>query len=199
MLGNLKVIFRERTNFMKNLFSAFVGFLGLFFVLVGCSQKETKELERIEMKESERLSLDEQELKTTESGSGKTDHSLIPDPLEQIKKQPGEITYLVINGSKFEAPAKTLSKGDVVTDLSMYEKAKVTGDLVVVTSDENFDIGVFKPSYKVRSIAKATFRLTPIQSSNLLLDYKKLKQLPGVKQVEVQLDYSPVDDGKATF
>lgn len=173
--------------------------LGLTFSLTGCSKKTELQNDNIKEKVSLEQQSENKGANDTKITKNETSLEVKKDPAHQIKQLPGQSIVLMMNGGKFEATKTTLVKGDIVTDLTMFEKARVTGDLVVVTDQDTFDQSVIKDSYTVRNIAKATYQLTPKSSENLLLNYKLLRQLTGVKRVEVQLDYSPIEDGKATY
>lgn len=92
------------------------------------------------------------------------------------------------NGHQFTATTKRLIRGTVVynTQLSVFGKLK--GSVVLISTS---DLSAFSSGFHVESIARNTYRLTPLNHSALLLDV--LKYLQKFGQVELEVDYSPLN------
>lgn len=92
------------------------------------------------------------------------------------------------NGRQFTVLTEQLVKGTVVYDTQMSVFGKIKGSLVLVTQ---LPLSTFSSGFSIDNIADNTYRLIPLDSRILLLDV--LKHLQEFGQVELEVDYSPMD------
>lgn len=98
-----------------------------------------------------------------------------------------------VNNTILEAKSLPLIAGKEVFDKSVNQKARVTGNLIVVVAD-GADTSQWLNEFDMVEMAANTYSLTPKNPTDLVLDYKTLKRSKSVKQVELQLDYTPKSD-----
>ncbi|MFB2728088.1 hypothetical protein ACE02H_11540 [Shewanella mangrovisoli] len=92
------------------------------------------------------------------------------------------------NERQFTADTARLVKGTVVYDTQISMFGKLRGSFVLVSKS---DLATLSSGFRIERIAENTYRLTPIDSSLLLLDI--LEKLQKLGQVELEVDYTPRD------
>ncbi|ABI40213.1 hypothetical protein Shewmr4_3142 [Shewanella sp. MR-4] len=92
------------------------------------------------------------------------------------------------NERQFTAHTARLVKGTVVYDTQISTFGLLRGSFVLVSKS---DLAALSSSFGIERIADNTYRLTPSDSSLLLLDI--LKRLQKFGQVELEVDYTPRD------
>jgi hypothetical protein len=121
---------------------------------------------------------------------------------EGINKQPriGKIPFpeqvksIMLNGTKMTGTKFPLIKGSVVFDTAVNQRAKLTGNLIVVFQAKSKQTVTLQSEYEVKKIAQNTYSLVPKNSEDLLLNYKALESIETIDKVELGLDYTPADD-----
>lgn len=100
-----------------------------------------------------------------------------------------KLYHYQFNGHQFTASTELLVKGTVVYDTQMSVFGRLKGSLVLVTLSP---LSAFSSGFSIDKIAENTYRLTPLDSHILLLD--ALKRLQAFGKVELEIDYSPMDE-----
>ncbi|RTR35010.1 hypothetical protein [Shewanella atlantica] len=97
-----------------------------------------------------------------------------------------------LNDMKFTSNADVLIKGSPVSSLIMSEGGVLKGSFVIITTKE---AGQLSSDYRVNKIAKNTYRLTPLKAqANLYALYLNLLNNDNFSRVEIEIDYSPLDN-----
>ncbi|WP_462159585.1 hypothetical protein [Pseudoalteromonas sp. GB56] len=95
------------------------------------------------------------------------------------------------NGDKIRWEKSELRKGVKIFNLTMQEFGVVTGEIVVVS--KQLPIEELKQQYIVRQQQGASYTLVLKSESDLALALKRLRAMPQIQVVELQIDYSPIE------
>ncbi|GAA0305591.1 hypothetical protein GCM10009128_26200 [Psychrosphaera haliotis] len=133
------------------------------------------------------------------------DKNVVAEDMKSVSSQVQEIKqpmaleqalskgFVKVNNTILEAPSLPLIAGKEVFDKSVNQKARVTGNIIVVVAD-GAGTSQWLSEFDMVEMASNTYSLTPKNPTDLVLDYKTLKRNKSVKQVELQLDYTPKSD-----
>lgn len=129
-------------------------------------------------------------------GSGATRSNSEQGALQTLPKDAEVVSSAQINGTKFLLYSRQLAIGDSVYDTSLRQTAVVKNQIVVVTdATPSYVLADYLASYSssvsIKPLAGATVAIYYNDAnSDLLLHYQQLKTLSGIRQVEMQFDYS---------
>ena len=120
--------------------------------------------------------------------------------IEALKKNMNSQQSLLINKQKFQVASLPILAGDEVYDTRLRQPAIVKNEIVVVTDKAESD--VLGKYLKEHGVSVSTKRLASTviaiyfanKKTDLYSHYQQLEALPGVKQVEMQFNYSPTTD-----
>lgn len=124
----------------------------------------------------------------------KRDPTVSKESLPRIKLSTNGSTSYELNGEKFIVQDKILSRGLRVFNPNMSEFGALKGTFVVQTVES---IEPFTNQFNVEEIASQTYRLTPLSNkADLLPLYRALQGEKQFSTVEIEIDYSPLDNNE---
>ncbi|RTR40717.1 hypothetical protein EKG38_02035 [Shewanella canadensis] len=124
----------------------------------------------------------------------KRDATVSEQSLSRLKLSTNGSTSYELNGEKFIVQEKTLSRGLRVFNHSMSEFGVLKGTFVVQTLES---IESLTNQFNVEEIASQTYRLTPLYNkADLLPLYRSLQGEKQFSTVEIEIDYSPLDNSE---
>lgn len=133
--------------------------------------------------EDERSELDKRKLLKSKE--------LVKHDNEIVSRGSHTITF---NNEKYLYNGKELKKGSQVRGIHMSEIGTIKGTFVVVTHDENLN-ALFNSKVK---IAENTYRLTPIETEDLMTVYHQLLNDKSIVKVELEVMYNGKKEQAAT-
>lgn len=101
-----------------------------------------------------------------------------------------------INGEKFKLFASKNIQGSKVFNVLMQQYGTLKGGIIVVVKGDILKSDSFE-QFTLTKIAKNTFRLIPDKGLDLVVEYKKLSEMLKLEVVELEIDYSPINNRAA--
>ena len=97
-----------------------------------------------------------------------------------------------INGESFEISSLPLLANHRILNLDMNQTARVSGRFIVVLTEKSDKVlDVLNSRFSIREISHNVYRVRTPEGMDMLLAYKTIRDVQGVRRVEMELDYTP--------
>lgn len=117
----------------------------------------------------------------------------LKNKLANIRQEIAKQQIFSINNEKITTASGLFFAGKTVHNLNVNQDGVIKGSLVVVLVENTRLTKEIMRLGKVKKIAKDTYQITLAAQQDLFAPYQRLKKIPEVKIVEMEIDYSPVN------
>jgi hypothetical protein len=111
--------------------------------------------------------------------------------LSTIHKRIATQQIFEINNEQFLSKTGLFIKGATLHNVNVNQDGVIKGSIVVVMVENKDLLNEIARLGRNEKIASSTYRITFQVGQNLLEIYKRIKKLPSVKLVELEIDYTP--------
>jgi hypothetical protein len=107
-----------------------------------------------------------------------------------------EKIYL-INNERFSTKTALFNKGQALYNLNVNQSGTIKGSVVVVLVNSAVLSKALAQLGEVNRIAKDTYRINFSAQQNVLRMYQRIKKMPSINVVEMEIDYTPKSKNKS--